>query len=50
MAEFYEYESEIYLNRMASMIEPVLIIAVGIIVAILVVSIFMPMLSIYDAM
>ncbi|SJV99099.1 type IV pilus secretion protein [Clostridioides difficile] len=32
------------------MIEPVLIIAVGIIVAILVVSIFMPMLSIYDAM
>ncbi|UUV15291.1 type II secretion system F family protein [Clostridioides difficile] len=50
MAEFYEYESEIYLNRMASMIEPVLIIAVGIIVSILVVSIFMPMLSIYDAM
>lgn len=50
MAEFYEHEAEIYLNRMVSIIEPVMIIIVGIIVAILVTSIFMPMLSIYDAM
>ena len=49
MAEFYESEAEIYLNRMVSMIEPLMIIIVGIIVAILVISVFLPMLSIYDA-
>ena len=50
MAEFYEHESDIYLTRMISMIEPILIIIVGIIVAILVMSVFLPMLSIYDAL
>lgn len=50
MAEFYEYESDIYLSRMVAMIEPIMIIAVGIIVAILVLSVFLPMLSIYDAL
>lgn len=49
MAEFYESEAEIYLNRMVAMIEPLMIIIVGIIVAILVISVFLPMLSIYDA-
>ena len=50
MAEFYEYESDIYLSRMVAMIEPVMIIVVGIMVAILVLSVFLPMLSIYDAL
>lgn len=50
MVEFYEYEFEIYLNRMVLMIEFVLIIVVGIIVVILVVLIFMLMFSIYDVM
>lgn len=50
MAEFYEHESDIYLTRMVSMIEPILIIVVGIIVAILVMSVFLPMLSMYDAL
>lgn len=36
MAEFYEHESDIYLSRMVAMIEPIMIIVVGIIVAILV--------------
>lgn len=50
MAEFYEHESDIYLSRLVAMIEPILIIVVGIIVAILVISVFLPMLSMYDAL
>ena len=50
MAEFYEHESDIYLSRMVAMIEPIMIIVVGIIVATLVLSVFLPMLSIYDAL
>lgn len=49
MSEFYEHESEIYLNRMVSMIEPIMIVMVGIMVAFLVIGVFLPMLSIYDA-
>lgn len=50
MAEFYEHESDIYLSRLVAMIEPIMIIIVGIIVAILVMSVFLPMLSVYDAL
>ena len=50
MADFYEYESDIYLSRIVAMIEPIMIIIVGIMVAILVMSVFLPMLSIYDAL
>ena len=49
MADFYEQEAEIGLNKLVSMIEPILIIVVGIIVATLVISIFLPMMSVYDA-
>lgn len=49
MSEFYEHEADIYLNRMVSMIEPIMIVLVGIIVAFLVIGVFLPMLSIYDA-
>lgn len=50
MAEFYEQESDTYLTRIVAMIEPIMIIVVGIIVAILVMSVFLPMLSVYDAL
>lgn len=50
MAEFYEHESDVYLNRLVTMIEPIMIIIVGIVVAILVMSVFLPMLSIYDSL
>ena len=49
MSEFYEHEADIYLNRMVSMIEPIMIVLVGIMVAFLVIGVFLPMLSIYDA-
>lgn len=49
MSEFYEHEAEIYLNRMVSMIEPIMIVIVGVMVAVLVIGVFLPMLSIYDA-
>ena len=50
MAEFYEQESDTYLTRLVAMIEPIMIIVVGIIVAILIMSVFLPMLSVYDAL
>lgn len=50
MAEFYESESDIYITRLMSMIEPILIVVVGIIVAILVIALFLPMLSLYDTL
>lgn len=49
MAEFYEHEAQAYLERLVSMIEPIMIIVVGIIAAILVIAVFLPMLSIQDA-
>lgn len=49
MAEFYEQESDIYLNRLVAMVEPAMIIGVGILVAILVAAIFLPMINMYDA-
>ena len=50
MADFYEYESDSYLTRLVAMIEPMMIIAVGIVVAILVLAIFLPMMSMYDTL
>lgn len=48
MADFYEQESDIYLSRLVAMIEPILIMCVGIVVAILVMAVFLPMMSMYD--
>ena len=50
MADFYEYESDSYLTRLVAMIEPIMIIMVGIVVAILVLAIFLPMMSMYDTL
>ena len=50
MADFYEQESDIYLSRLLAMIEPIMIIGVGIVVGILVISVFLPMMNMYDAL
>ena len=50
MADFYEQESDIYLSRLVAMIEPIMIIGVGIVVGILVISVFLPMMNMYDAL
>ena len=50
MAEFYEAESDVYITRLMSMIEPILIIIVGIIVAIIVIALFLPMVRLYDSL
>lgn len=50
MADFYEQESDIYLSRLVAMIEPIMIIGVGIVVGILVISVFLPMINMYDAL
>lgn len=47
-AEFYEGELSFYLDRLGSVIEPVLIVFVGIFVAILLLSIIQPMMGIYQ--
>lgn len=49
MADFYEQEADIHMSRLVSMIEPIMIIIVGIMVAILVISVFLPMMNVYDA-
>ena len=50
MADFYEQESDIYLSRLVAMIEAIMIIGVGIVVGILVISVFLPMMNMYDAL
>lgn len=48
-ADFYEAEVTYFLDRLAAIIEPVLLIAVGFIVALLLISIMTPMLKMYEA-
>ncbi len=47
-ADFYESELTFILDRLSSIIEPVMIIAVGIVVGLLMVSIIQPMFGIYQ--
>jgi type IV pilus assembly protein PilC len=47
-AEFYESELTFILDRLSTIIEPVMLIAVGIFVAILLLSIIQPMFGIYE--
>lgn len=48
MARFYEHESEIQLEKIISMIEPVMIVIVGVVVGILVLAVFIPMIKMYE--
>lgn len=47
-AAFYDEESEAAIQRMVSLIEPILIILMGGIIGFIVISIFLPMLSMYE--
>jgi len=50
VAEYFEDEVEISMKSIASVIEPIMIIIVGIIVGSVVVSLYLPMFKIYDLM
>ena len=47
-ADFYEGELTFILDRLSTIIEPVLLIAVGLFVGILLISIIQPMFGIYE--
>ncbi len=48
IAESYEHESEMAISRMVSLIEPFMIVIVGILVAIILLGIMVPMWSMYE--
>ena len=50
IAEQYEKEVDISLKRITSLIEPVMIVVVGILAGTVVISIFLPMFSMVDNM
>lgn len=49
-AEYYEEEVEIATGSLTSMIEPLIIVVLGAIVAFLVLALYMPMMSVYSGM
>lgn len=48
LAEGYEYEAEIAINKLVSMIEPLMIVVIGILVAVILLGIMIPMWSLYE--
>ena len=48
LAEGYEHEAEIAMNKMVSLTEPLMIVAIGIVVAIILLGIMVPMWSMYE--
>jgi type IV pilus assembly protein PilC len=48
VAEFYDLEVETTTDALASLLEPLLIVVLGIVVGAMVVSLYLPMFSIYD--
>ena len=48
LAESYEHESEMAMNRLVSLTEPFMIVAVGIVVAVILLGIMIPMWSMYE--
>lgn len=48
VAEFYEKEVKHVMDNLSSLIEPVLIVFLGVIIGGMIVSILLPMLKIYD--
>ena len=49
VAEFYEDEVEAAVKALTSILEPVMIIIVGAIVGFVVISMYLPMFKVYDA-
>ena len=50
IAESYEYDAELALNRLISMIEPTMIIAMGLVIGTILMGIMVPMWSMYEYM
>ncbi len=48
LAEGYEHEAEIEMNKLVSMIEPLMIVVIGIVVAVILLGIMIPMWSLYE--
>lgn len=50
LADGYEHEAETAMNRMVSLFEPLLIVVIGVIVAVILLGIMVPMWSMYEYM
>jgi type IV pilus assembly protein PilC len=48
IADFYEVEVEANIKALTSIIEPVMIVFIGAIVGFIVISMYLPLFSIYD--
>ena len=48
LAEGYEHEAEVAMNKMVSMTEPMMIVAIGLVVAVILLGIMLPMWSMYE--
>ena len=48
LAEGYEHEAEIAINKIVAMVEPLMIVVIGIVVAIILLGIMVPMWSMYE--
>ena len=48
LAEGYEHEAEMAMNKMVSMTEPMMIVVIGIVVAVILLGIMLPMWSMYE--
>lgn len=49
MADSFDYESEIALGRLTTLIEPVMIVVMAVVILLVIVSVMLPMTSMYDA-
>lgn len=50
VADFYEVEVEVQLEQMASVIEPLMIVGLGLVVGFIVIAMFMPMVSLINGL
>ena len=49
VADFYEEEVEIAADALSSMMEPLIIVVLAVVVGVIVIAIYSPILSMYDA-
>ena len=49
-ADYFEEEVEVATGSLTTMMEPLIIVVLGVIVAFLVLALYMPMMSMYDGM
>ncbi|MEG1650518.1 MAG: type II secretion system F family protein, partial [Oscillospiraceae bacterium] len=48
MSDSFDYESEQAMNKLTSLIEPILIIVMAILIGFIMISVMLPILSLYD--